>query len=49
MLFLRTFGARVDRALFAYLEPEYQDHDRSQRAWEELQAQVVNALEELQS
>ena len=31
--------------VLAYLEPEYQDHYRQRRVWEDLQAQVVNALE----
>ncbi len=35
--------------VLAYLEPEYQDHYRSRRVWEDLQAQVVNALEGLQA
>lgn len=33
--------------VLAYLEPEYQEHYRPRRAWEELQEQVVNALEAL--
>jgi predicted nucleotidyltransferase component of viral defense system len=33
--------------VLAYLEPEYQDHYRARRVWEELQAQVVNTLEGL--
>lgn len=35
--------------VLAYLEPEYQDHYRARRIWEDLQAQVVNALEGFQS
>lgn len=35
--------------VLAYLEPEYQEHYRSRRAWDELQSQVVSALERLQS
>ncbi len=35
--------------VLAYLEPEYQDHYRPRHAWEDLQAQVVNALEGFQS
>jgi predicted nucleotidyltransferase component of viral defense system len=35
--------------VLAYLEPEYQDHYRPRRAWEDLQAQVVNVLEGFQS
>lgn len=35
--------------VLAYLEPEYQDHYRPRRAWEGLQAQVVDALEGFQS
>lgn len=33
--------------VLAYLEPEYQDHYGSKQAWNELQEQVVNALEAL--
>ena len=33
--------------VLAYLEPEYQDHFGSKQAWNELQEQVVNALETL--
>ena len=35
--------------VFAYLEPEYQEHYRDRAVWEALQAQVVEALEALQS
>ncbi|MEJ1961759.1 MAG: hypothetical protein WDO56_09505 [Gammaproteobacteria bacterium] len=35
--------------VLAYLEPEYQDHYRPRRAWEDLQAQAVNALEGFRS
>jgi len=35
--------------VLAYLEPEYQDHYRPRRTWEDLQAQVVNALEGFQT
>ena len=34
--------------VYAYLEPEYQEHYRERTAWETLQAQVVDALEALQ-
>jgi predicted nucleotidyltransferase component of viral defense system len=35
--------------VLAYLEPEYQDHYRPRRVWEDLQAHVVDALEGFQS
>jgi len=35
--------------VLAYLEPEYQDHYRARRVWEDLQAQVVTALEGFQT
>lgn len=35
--------------VLAYLEPEYQQHYRPRHAWEQLQQQVVDALEALQS
>jgi predicted nucleotidyltransferase component of viral defense system len=34
--------------VLAYLEPEYQDHYGNKQAWDELQAQVVDGLENLQ-
>ena len=35
--------------VLAYLEPEYQEHYRSRKAWAELQEQVVDGLEALRS
>ncbi len=35
--------------VLAYLEPEYQEHYRPRQVWEQLQQQVVEALEALQS
>ena len=35
--------------VLAYLEPDYQDHYRPRRVWEQLQVQVINALEVLQT
>ncbi len=34
--------------VLAYLEPEYQEHYRTKKAWNELQEQVVNGLEALE-
>lgn len=35
--------------VLAYLDPDYQDHYRPRRVWEDLQEQVVNSLGRLQS